>query len=658
MQGVPRVTRSRMENSHDRLEGSVARQGGPIALMMAAGIALAACSGGDDGLSEEEEATLQEQLDQAVADAAAQKAAKETAEKAKEAAEAAAKEAAAQAAAAAAAAEAAAEAVAKAIADKEVAEAAKEEAEELQADAEAAEDEADRLRRAAQEEADRQDRLRQEAQAEQERLAQEAEDAQQLANQAAARTVLLGLGGLDADMASIISDTDPNVTPRYRAAASVTGTTGVTFVNPTTGSQGRWFRTSFSNRGASNVDRMDVYTDVDAATSVPFKDSEYNVGNLIVDAEGEIVDRYDLGSDTGQSRDDVAGSGFPSSSSGPRSYDLDSRGMTMGEFEAVQSDLEVTRDDDDDFDSADRNTQAFRDALEDLGITVSQYNQYAGTNGRGFRDTDLYPEQWNAVVSGTLGGASGRYVCSSDTWTTSCTVQKRGSDLYFVGPWTFRPSSGTVRVRVDDSTYMHFGWWSRQDISDGSWSFQTFHGDDGDADTPSSLVQIGEITGGNDVSGTATYQGPAVGYYAIYQPLGGQSGHGDFSATANLTADFDTSELHGTIDQFQGHSDWSLTLNRSAIDGDNKDGAGAANDDDDGVSWKIGDRTTDGGSWEANFYSNLVDNDPGTSVNDEARNGAVPSGIAGTFSAEYSDTSGADIGRLMGAFGAHCRTGC
>ena len=43
------------------------------------------------------------------------------------------------------------------------------------------------------------------------------------------------------------------------------------------------------------------------------------------------------------------------------------------------------------------------------------------------------------------------------------------------------------------------------------------------------------------VNGTATYSGPAVGYYAIYQPLGTQSGHGEFNATATLTADFDSS---------------------------------------------------------------------------------------------------------------------
>ena len=399
----------------------------------------------------------------------------------------------------------------------------------------------------------------------------EAEEAQQQVDQASARTVLIGLGGLDAANATTVGGADdPVVTPSYRAAASVTGTdtSGVTFVNSTTGSQGRWFRTSFSHRGELYVDRMDVYTDVDAATSIPFKDSRYNVDNGIVDAEGEIVARLPI---TGV-RDDVAASGFPRSSGPPRSYDLTSRGMTMAEFATQQSGLETDRDGDGDFDSADRNTQEFRDALAALGITSSQYNQYV--NDRGFRDTDLYPQQWNAVVSGTLGAASGTYVCSSATRTTSCTVQNRGSDLNFVGPWSYRPSSGTVRVSVEDSTYMHFGWWSRQTISDGSWSFRTFHGD---GDDSGSVVELAEITGANDVSGTATYQGPAVGYYAIYQPLGGQSGHGDFSATANLIADFDAGtngELRGTIDQFQGHADWSLTLNSAAI-ATVGDGAGA-----------------------------------------------------------------------------------
>ena len=101
--------------------------------------------------------------------------------------------------------------------------------------------------------------------------------------------------------------------------------------------------------------------------------------------------------------------------------------------------------------------------------------------------------------------------------------------------------------------------------------------------------------------------------------------------------------MHGTIDQFDGHPDWSLTLKHGTI------ASGAAGVDTDGVSWSIGGRATEGGEWEADFYSNLTT---------AQRTGVVPSGVAGTFWAEYHDTQGADVGRLIGAFGAHCRTNC
>ena len=80
--------------------------------------------------------------------------------------------------------------------------------------------------------------------------------------------------------------------------------------------------------------------------------------------------------------------------------------------------------------------------------------------------------------------------------------------------------------------------------------------------------------GNNDVTGSATYRGPAAGYYAIYEPATAQgSEHGAFSATATLNADFDSDPaddsrartVRGTIDQFSGHPDWSLALERGAI---------------------------------------------------------------------------------------------
>ena len=67
------------------------------------------------------------------------------------------------------------------------------------------------------------------------------------------------------------------------------------------------------------------------------------------------------------------------------------------------------------------------------------------------------------------------------------------------------------------------------------------------------------------LSGSATYQGPAVGHYSFYQPLTAQSEYGEFNATATLTADFEEDEVHGFIDAFDVHSDWHLTLKHGAI---------------------------------------------------------------------------------------------
>ena len=210
------------------------------------------------------------------------------------------------------------------------------------------------------------------------------------------------------------------------------------------------------------------------------------------------------------------------------------------------------------------------------------------------------------------------------------------------GTWRFRPNSATVGVRHDDEEYMYFGWWSRQnlnpDLSGANptvWSFHPFHG--GSDNSPDTVV--------GDVNGTYTYRGPAAGYYSIYEPVGRTpSGHGAFSARATLTADFDNSQVHGTIDQFAGHSDWSLTLEQGDISSGaiDEDAVGA-----DSATWSIGgvNNTKSGsGGWEAHFYSNHE-----VVVGNTLPVGVIPSGIAGTFSARYDD-----VGRLIGAFGAEC----
>ena len=237
-----------------------------------------------------------------------------------------------------------------------------------------------------------------------------------------------------------------------------------------------------------------------------------------------------------------------------------------------------------------------------------------------------YPQRYDYEAGGTLGGARGTYRCAGDDTTApTCTVQNKGSHFVFAGPWTFRPSSSGSRVRIEDSVFMYFGWWSRQATPTPAWSFDAFHG-----------PLVHRATDVSGVTGSATYRGPAAGYYAIYEPNSAGSEYGAFTATAELEANFDTNMVQGTIDGFSDHPNWSLVLERGAISGGNT-GQGT-----NGVTWTINNTPAQAGDeWEASFYSNL------DSVDRE--NDIVPSGIAGTFSASYDD-----IGQLTGAFGAHC----
>ncbi len=239
-----------------------------------------------------------------------------------------------------------------------------------------------------------------------------------------------------------------------------------------------------------------------------------------------------------------------------------------------------------------------------------------GTDG----DSNTRNDYDTTRFSGTYDGASGTFEC-----TGTCTVAHEGGSTYNLssGTWTFTTSK-TARVSVDDGSYMNFGWWKREQKSDETLSFEMFSG---------GKHEVGNVP--DTLTGTATYTGPAVGQYAVYQPLGTQSESGSFTARAQLTANFGADDAEGTLSgrvtNFSNASDWSVTLNSETIDG------GAVADGD--VSWMIAGNTEDGGMWDAKFFSD-VDGFAG-----------YPEGVAGTFDAKFGT-----VGRLIGAFGAHCPT--
>ena len=87
--------------------------------------------------------------------------------------------------------------------------------------------------------------------------------------------------------------------------------------------------------------------------------------------------------------------------------------------------------------------------------------------------------RYSVEMSGQLQGASGTYRCATNNIIDAevCSVQNNGGSFNFVsGTWGFIPSSANAGVRVDDGQHMYFGWWARQQRSDDTWSFETFHG--------------------------------------------------------------------------------------------------------------------------------------------------------------------------------------
>ena len=581
----------------------------PIVALALMAALVAGCGGGSSTRItdlEDELAATQDKLDAA-------QAAQEEARKAEEAAEAARLEAA-----------------------RKAAAAQEEEARKAEEAAEAARLEAARKADAAQEAVEEQLRQEQEARQEAESEAAELEEeaghtADQLV-QANARQVLAGLEDYigDEDTAGIPAGTaDPTVTPRHRESASVTTTPLVTFSSITTGTSGNWFRTSFSHRAFEVTDRLDVYSDAESPDSVAFT-SLYNEENDEV-----IVARYDPSDDSAQDvvkdgkvvgsvrisvvgtpddRTDAASSSFPRSGEARRIFDQ----VKLGEFDTDRRrDPDYTEDD---------------GAIADPNITPT------------YRSFALYPLRYNSEVDGTLGGASGKFTCASAE-ETDCRVTNQNNHFRFVGPWVFTPLIASSTVRVNDAEFMYFGWWARQDNSTGDWTYRTFHGPTltGENGNRSTATEISRL------SGTATYRGPAAGQYSFYQPLTSHSEYGEFSATAKLTADFGDiantgGTVRGTIDQFADHPDWTLTLKQRDISG----GVipTTATDATNAVSWHIEDEALaaeDSGTWEAAFYSDL----PAAQRNSGQDEGAVPTGMAGTFEAEYHH-----VGRIIGAFGA------
>ena len=245
------------------------------------------------------------------------------------------------------------------------------------------------------------------------------------------------------------------------------------------------------------------------------------------------------------------------------------------------------------------------------------------------RNTDTTPGADVYVTAGTFAGAQGEYRCVT---TATCASRVSANGQIELGTvsggtftvssteWTFDPEPGAT-AHLPDSSFEFLGWWLR--TTDGAHTIDAFHGD-----THSETVTL-------PVGGKATYVGPAVGKYAIYES-GWKAGH--FEAQATLEAEFGAGpRISGEIDSFDGDSmgDWKVTLPALTIGDDGAFNAAVSGGNNMPI-WAIGEESasdeTGSGSWSGQLNS---------------MKNTVPQAATGTFTVDHGN-----VGHMSGAFGA------
>ena len=275
------------------------------------------------------------------------------------------------------------------------------------------------------------------------------------------------------------------------------------------------------------------------------------------------------------------------------------------------------------------------DAAVQARVDSPRFDQSAGK-----KEFELPNNQSRVLISGSYNGISGTYYCKpADNETCSASVAADGFTLDN-GDWSFKANDVDDRLMDQpDANYAVYGWWLQEDAEDGSYDVNAFHLFEGTAPNDEAV----NITGLN--GGTATYNGKAVGQYAIKSAVDGENDAGGFTADAELEAKFgggDNSKITGTIDKFTGADgksrNWSVELKEGAITGS----SGVISAVTNGTVWTIGDtETTAAGSWSGELRTQGSD--------------GVPAVATGVFNSTYTEDGdfGATTGHMVGAFGAN-----
>ena len=268
------------------------------------------------------------------------------------------------------------------------------------------------------------------------------------------------------------------------------------------------------------------------------------------------------------------------------------------------------------------------------------------TDDRNTADTDEAYEG-----AGTYNGTKGTYRCNGtsgvctvtigDTDTTTTGVQLGITETS--GTWVFTPDKDATTDQPDYD-YLHWGFWLKQTTDkDGAVTYdeiETFAGSSVAASTGTQL---------DDVDGSASYKGDAIGVYVMnsYKSDGSidsaTSGHftADVSLDVNFKgtsiADDDHGKVTGTINNFMlsGNeaNSWSVAL--AGTRADNANNIGTTGTAKGGVEGKDG-------SFTATFYGLT----PLTPATDDGTDKVAPDSVAGEFNADFNN------GMVAGGFGA------
>ena len=138
------------------------------------------------------------------------------------------------------------------------------------------------------------------------------------------------------------------------------------------------------------------------------------------------------------------------------------------------------------------------------------------------------------MFTGSVKGVPGTFSC-----TGTCLAPPRHTDGTVAdaaaddGAWAFVPDDPNGLVEGADDEYLTFGWWVMKNTAGMPAGYALIVNDEGmsDADDTS--------TDGDNLRGTATYNGAAAGKYALPSTDADTYEGGHFTAMATIEADFD-----------------------------------------------------------------------------------------------------------------------